>query len=290
MKKLVLITTFLISLMIFTPTYGHMVGQPPFFKVNGKYSILYPVPLTSLPDFNLPQDLALDKYLVSKKIEFELDTSALPAPPEIIEKTEFFWDFGDKTTGEGLKNSHIYKKPGSYILTIKAQYITDPQPQLFQSTLIHVVPNPDYKIPIAIIKINGKESKDPLTDVLKSDFSNEVTLDATTSQSSTKIIKYIWDLGDQKTSNQPTLKYKYDPSLKIVFPVLRITTEDGFMADSFVEIENSPNLLTNPSDTVKNISTTNNPILQIGGYFLILFGIIGVSIGFYVKRKKTKKI
>src|SRR5574337_885091 len=135
---------------------GHLAGQPPFLKVNGVYAQLYPVPVTSLYNFDLPQDQPPDNYLVNQPINFELDKGRLPAPSEVIDKTKFDWDFADGSHDQGLKTSHIYTKMGSYILKIYADDNTTPKPQLIESVLINVLPDKSYQLPKAIIKVNGQ--------------------------------------------------------------------------------------------------------------------------------------
>src|SRR5579884_4292014 len=142
------------SLFNAAPVSAHLAGQPPFFVINDKYSNLYPVPLTSLSDFPLPQDLAPATYLVNTDLDMKFDITKLPAPPDVVKKTQFFWDFGDGDKGTGLEMHHTYKKPGSYILTVNAFDGTTPAPQLLESVLINVLPNWNYKLPQAVIRIN----------------------------------------------------------------------------------------------------------------------------------------
>jgi hypothetical protein len=82
---------------------------------------------------------------------------------EKLEKVTYIWDFGDGT-GEvktnSPKNTHAYSKMGTYIMQILADYsqlgMADSQPQLIQTTLIHVLPSKDYKLPEPVIKINNQ--------------------------------------------------------------------------------------------------------------------------------------
>src|SRR5262245_33334397 len=127
----ILIVCFLFFLIVPPRVSAHLVGQPPFFKINNEYSILYPVPTTSLADFNLLQDIATKSFLINQNLNFDIDTSQLPIPQEVIKQTVFDWDFGDGSKGSGLKNTHAYAKMGSFILTVNAKY-QDQQPQLIQ--------------------------------------------------------------------------------------------------------------------------------------------------------------
>jgi len=217
---------------------AHMVGQPPFFKVNGAYTDYYPVPTTSLNDFDLPQDIAAP-VLVGEEVTFEIDRNQLPVLPDVIDQTKFLWDFGDGEKSVGLNNKHSYKKIGSYTLKIDAQY-RDDEPQLIQSTRINVVADKNFKLPQAKILINGRESKDPLTDIINVDYSKEVKFDSSKSETSSKIVSYRWDFGDGKSSNEANPTYLYDKEWPQLFPVLRVVDENGFIADAYVEIDNKP--------------------------------------------------
>jgi len=222
-----------------TPVSAHLAGQPPFFVINKFYSNLYPVPLTSLPDFPLPQDMAPNSYVINQPLDMYLDENVLPAPKAIIEKTDFTWEFGDGTKGTGLSNTHAYKTPGSFLLKIYADDGSVPTPQLLESALINVLPNKDYQLPQAIIKVNGQTSRDPLTDVLHFPMGDEFNFDATSSKASSSSIKsYFWDWGDQKSSTISSDKHSYPKDTTQVFIVLRVTDNNGFYADNFVEVEN----------------------------------------------------
>lgn len=254
MKRIVFI---LILLFIFcwpVEVSAHLVGQPPFFRVNGSYANLYPVPLTSLNDFNLPQDLPSDNYLVGVPINFELDTTQLPVPPEIVQKTKFFWDFGDGGKSSGLRNTYTYKKMGSYILTIKVDDGTVPEPQLLESVLINVLPDKSYQLPQAVISVNFKQSKDPLTDILIIDMTKLVQFDASLSKSTSKITSYIWDFGDTTEDHSQNPTHLYQKINDQNFVVLRIENSDGFLADTFVEMKNG--------QSTKSSTTTSDLISQ----------------------------
>ena len=159
------------------------------------------------------------------------------APKEVVEKTKFLWDFGDGATAQGLKNSHSYTKPGTYFMDIKADSGEGFEPQLLQSTAINILPDKNYKLPKVVIEIDWKQSKDPLLDIVEVDFSKSLTFDGSKSDpGSSEIVEYIWDLGDQTSRAEPTFIYQYKENPYAVFPMLRIKTKDGFIADSFVQL------------------------------------------------------
>lgn len=287
MKKLLLI---LAAILLFpTPTQAHLAGQPPFFKVNGNYSNLYPVPLTSLDNFNLPQDIAPDNYLVNQEIAFDFDTANLPAPPEVIKKTKFMWEFGDGGKGEGLSQKHTYTKPGSYFLIVKVDDGTVPEPQLLQSTFLNILPNHNYLLPKAVITVNGLTPKDPLTDILTANFKETLNFDATKSQvTNGQIVSYIWDFGDGKTDTQAKTTHQYTSDLNQTFPVLRIKDSNGFISDTYAEIEND---LNKTNETVSNKTSAPSTKSPVSNNLLIIAAIILliIIIYFIIKRKRKSK-
>ncbi len=275
----------LLSLMVLfffsvSTVIAHTAGQVPFFKVDGVFSSLYPVPTTSLNDFRLPQDDSPDLYLVNTPIEFELDGTRLPIPAQILEDTTFIWDFGDGNKKSGkLHESYAYTKSGSYVLEITAKTKLISEPQLIQSTLIQVVPAKPYQLPKSVIHVNGEGVKDPLLDIVKLEFGNNFSLDGTTSsEGSGKIVSYFWDLGDGKSANNPKLAYSYKPEQYAYFPVLRVTDENGLFSDSFLQVTNTLNENESLSKSAQNrnmFNAGNFIYLILGGFILII--LWGVS-------------
>ena len=269
---------------------AHVIGQPPFFKINGKASNLYHVPPPQISSFDVPQDDGPEKYQVNQKLSFEIDVKALQVSPDIVKKTKFMWDYGDGTTAEGLINTHSYSNVGSYIVIIKADTSAlgdNSPPQIFESVIVHVLSDKNYKLPEAVIKVNARQSKDPLADVLEFKTRSQLSFDATSSQDgSTKIATYQWNFGDGAFSDKPIENHTYKPEFLIMFPILRIKDANGFISDAFVEIDQKKDLVnqTNsnkPTETNQkgNIKTNFSPILLI--LPLIVVGII-----FVLKRKK----
>ncbi len=242
MNKVILISLLTLHFTLFPKVAeGHLIGQPPFLKIDGQYANLYPVPLTSLNNFDLPQDLAPESYLINQTVSFELDKSRLPAPPEIIAKTKFDWDFNDGSHAQGLITSHQFSKIGSVIIKVYADDGTTPKPQLIESVLVNILPNSSYILPQAIISVNSKQSKDPLTDILQFSFKNQLNFDGSKSSSQNSITEYFWDFGDQKSGSGSTQTHSYPSDLSQTFVVLRVKDKNGFLADQFVEIQNSLN-------------------------------------------------
>ncbi len=268
MRKAVFLLTLLLiwPVMLSGPARAHVGGQPPFFKVNGVYSGLYPVQSTSLDNLPLPQDMAPANYLVGEKIDFEIDVSQLPIPPEIIAKTKFVWDFGDNSKKEiGLKNSHIYSRMGSFVLSIEADtsnYDASLPSQSIQTTMLNILPNANYHLPRSVILINDQIVTDPLNQPIYVDFKKKIRFTASRSISDVSIASYLWDLGDGKSFTTQSIDYlypknEYPQGPGFVNVVLRIKNSDGFISDSFAQVEDQ--IL---SDKLGLITPTPNPLTK----------------------------
>lgn len=297
MTKSLLIAGFILCFLFIVPSQvnAHLAGQPPYLRINGQYTNLYPVPVSSADTFNLPQDLAQGTFTVGEKLQFVMESDKLPAPPEVIKKTTFTWDFGDGSpTLTGLQAEHTYTRMGSFVQIIYADDGTLSQPQLLSSVLINVLPSTDYKLPTPKIYVNQLSPDDPLTQPLKFDLTKPLQFDGSKSQDGTgKIVSYEWDMGDGTTKTSPLFQSSYSSQTNQVFPVLRIKDENGFIADTYIELETG-----NPVENNAIIRATSNTVKSpqfLPGFSMVLFAIgIGaflILIGVIIfKKKKGKKI
>lgn len=273
-----------ISLLLPSTSFAHLPGQPPFFKINGIYSDLYPVPSVSVSDVTIPQDIAHQPFIVGEKINFEIDYKVFGLPDELIYASTFLWDFGDGFKTTGLKASHAYKKPGSYLQVIKVKTNELPEPQLLQSTLIHILPDPSYKLPSPQIKVNGLFSSGP-QDPAYVNLNNPVNFEPVLPESSSEIVSYWWDFGDGTTSTEknPIHQYPVDKipgGLSIVSAVLRTVDSKGFKGDAYVLIYDQSLKQVEPSP----VSSPNKKIVV--GTIIALSVILELLIYKYSKRGK----
>lgn len=281
------ITFFLIpNSQLPTPAYAHVTGQPPFFTVNDKLSGFYHVPLTSTT-INLPLDSSPETYLVDQPLTFKIQASLLPISPSELEETVFKWDFDDGTTGIGLTNSHTYKKSGSYIVTVMANY-KDTDPRKIQANLVQVLSNKNYQLPKATVLVNEKEIVDPLLDVVYTDFTSPIAFSAEKSAGSTSL-SYQWIVDDTPKDGEK-IEHLLSGDREISFVILRATDQNGFFADAWVQLTNTsfvstnggksspPNPIINFFQQAGNLSTTlakegfnftSNPLLFIAAIVLI---------------------
>lgn len=111
-------------------------------------------------------------------------------------------------------------------------------------------------------------------------FDKQLEFDGTKSQSPSQIIEYSWDFGDQKLASGPTVTHRYTPGSDAVFPVLLIKSADGFIAASFIQIQEKDRLQ-NSSDT-KTQDISRNIIVSAGI-------LLALSLGIFLFRKSKSK-
>lgn len=276
----------ILPILLFSPQVAkaHIAGQPPFFLMNEKYADYYPVYSTSITNFTLPQDMAPENYLIDEPIAFKIDKDMLPFPPEVIEQITFSWDFGDGTTGEGTENSHTYTSPGSYLLKINADYgeYSDPNTKpVIQAVLLHVLPDKGYRLPKVVISVNGTAIEDPIIDTLSFPPNENLDFKASLIGGSSPIKDYYWDRGDGTSTTDPEFSYTYETDAPAyLFPFLRVSDENGFIVDTYVQIENSL--------TAEGTTTNESWIRENALFLLIGFNVVLLSGGGYFLFKKKR--
>lgn len=299
-----------------TTLYAHSRGVP-ILTINGVLTKVYPIESSSIePYLGDSSDIASENYLVNQTLEFEFEASRSaevmePIRGQSLEKVTYIWNFGDGITKQSStpKNNHIYSKMGSYIMQVEADLsqagVQDYGKQLVQSTLIHILPNKDYKLPEPIIKINDQTV--PKTNVLlgnfptassddyaftrlrannrpslKIDFNKRVSFDASGSQSpSSKIIQYQWDLGQGDVVKNKNASIKYKLPQYFTTAVLRVKDENGFIAEAAVELENSGK----NEPTSFSLEEAITPTTLLISTQVIIF-VVGIT--WYLKRKRKK--
>ena len=307
MKKLyILLSLILISLFaINSSIYAHSRGIP-ILIINGQLTKVYPIESSSIePYLGDSSDIASENYIINQNLEFEFDpTKTELIPPQIdLEKLTYIWDFGDGTQKQSTrmpKSGHTYTKMGSYIPKIIVDFSKTEFPgygqQIVQSSLIHVLPDKNYKLPEPIIKVNNQKAQasqeassgasyiDRLRlkgqNSMEFDFNNRLSFDASDSKAgSSRITQFQWDLVQQdvKTGKKVSIKYRLPQA--IITPVLRVTDENGFIVDTYVNLENSG----------KNEPTGVNIKDYVSGVFIFIIVqvlVLIVGIIWYFKIRK----
>ena len=286
-KKFFLILAIIFTALLTHPLFvsAHLAGQPAFLRINNEYTVFYHVLSSSLSDFSLPQDEMSLNYLAGQTLNFDIDTSKLPVPAEIIKKTKFTWDFADGLKGQGMTLSHAYTKQGSYVLSLFADDSTTSQPQLLDSVFINVLPSKNYTLPKSQIFVNGKSSTDPLAKVLIFDFDKSINFDA--AGSSGDGLTYFWDFGDGKSSTGAKIEHTYKKETNIVYPLLRVKDNNGFLSDSFVEVDNREFTNKTTNNDAKSATSEKNNWFK-NPFVFIVGGVImaGLLEFLYLKLKK----
>ncbi len=171
---------------------------------------------------------------VGKPVQFDGSASEpVPNPDPEAEKAEivsYAWDFGDGSSGKGVKTSHSYRKPGRYFVTLAIQ--TDSRSNCKDVTTQN------------IIMVNGP----PVADAGKDKFVgiNEVVVfDGSGSRDSDgSIVEYQWDFGYGQTATGMEVRHQYGEGGR--YPVtLKVTdnTEvenNRAVDDIFVTVNKTP--------------------------------------------------
>ncbi|CAN5143489.1 hypothetical protein BH09PAT1_BH09PAT1_0260 [soil metagenome] len=166
----------------------------------------------------------------------------LPFPDDVIRNITYVWNFGDGGSDQGTKLSHTYKKMGSYLLTITADYDgykdANTKP-LLQAILITVLPNKTYLLPQAKISVDNKGVVSSTTSITLSN--NTLLFSANNSiRSTSPIASYLWDFGDGKSSEEKKISHSFsDKNQLYIFPMRRFTDANGFISDTYVQLEQS---------------------------------------------------
>lgn len=299
MKKVLifLITFYVLLTTNYKPASAHVGGGPPFLVVNGVYAQTNPYFFND-PSINIPQDYTGKTYLVNNPIDLFVDTKQLMVPPDIVARSTFRWTFAEGSTdyAYGVKLTHTYTKPGSYLLSLEVKAPEEAQYTLIDTVQLDVLPNDHYQLPKASMAIatDHRNANKPLF------FQSNYSVDP-----STKLKNIIWGFGDGATSVQSDAYHTYT-SLQdySTFPVIfRVTDTNGFKGYAGVIVESIKGKLhfidnlgkesTIPvSDTLtkiqnKNINQTSTipwTVIVLGS---IVFIILAITLFFIIKNKRN---
>lgn len=260
--------------------YAHGGESAPGIEINGTNIIPYSIEEAEVlsSGLDIPKDEASEMYLVNREIKFEADLTELKEEdPDIAQTLKLNWDFGDGEKGSGENITHTYKKTGSYILKLKITK-DDKTPAAEESVLVNIVPTKEYKLPEAVIVIDGQRGTKENYNILDIDLNNSLTFDGAQSKSaSSEITKYVWDFGDDKSAVGKTVKHKYVLPQAFATVILRTYDKNGFFTDSSVNVRNSG----------KN--EPNNPGISSFAKFAPFLVMLGVGLGGFFIFKRGRK-
>jgi hypothetical protein len=266
-----------------------MSGEPPYFKINDDFVGYYDVVSKSSDTVDIALDKPPRNYLVGENIQFSFAMEHFPIPERLRIPERIFWDFGDGTKTTGLQAEHSYTKPRSYLL--KVTFLNEANKiELLDSVMLQILPDKNYRLPKPYIAVNGIVRSNSLTDVLSVSFTKPIKFDASLSeQGSSKIATYFWDFGDGKTSDKTVTYHSYEKSAKMFFPFLRLIDENGFIVDSFVQLNND--YYPNPGRKIPEGKAPSllqyMPIGIVVGSIIVVFFLLAVLV-MYVQRQKAQ--
>lgn len=275
MKQFILLGLIIINCLVYpVPILAHDKAQPYFLRLNDSYLDHYPIKSTSLPDFILPQEIDSTPLLVNQPITFEIEKNNIPLQDKKSADDSFIIDFGDGQKSNGIHLEHSYTQIGSYILTLSVKPLFAEHEIIFDHVLINIVPDKNYQLPQAVIKINNAASL-PETVI---DFRKQVSLDGIDSKSNNQIVNYLWDLGDGKSTDSSSVDHTYANYNFGANVLLRVKDQKGFIADSSIRLVDSQKQDTAP----KNTNSLSPTIL-----FLFLIGCLAIFsvVAFRLRRK-----
>lgn len=254
---------------------AHVGNSQPFILLNGNYVLPNDIRGTIIKEMNIAGDIAPETYSTGEKIVFEIDTGKTLISSEVLQKTKFYWDFGDGQTSEGVKSSHAYEKTGSYTVQLSAGYLENPH-SVLDSLFLNVIPNDKFTVPTAVITINGKKISDPKNELTAVKPGQAVKLEASFNPQKSEA-KYLWDLGDGTSSSERQLTHTYPVNYTFTTPVLKAQDESGFISYAYANVEFSQN------PTGANSSNNRSFVMKAIGA-----GTIILLLAIYILRKKFK--
>lgn len=259
-----------------TPVSAHK-GGPPFLQINGLVTVAYSVPVTSVADFSIPQDMSTVNYRVGEKLDFTIDEKLLSLPPTAPANFTFEWDYDDGTPAQtGKAISHTYTKAGSHELDLFA--VADGiDKTLVDSVLINVLPNADFVMPQPTIEANGKTSADPVSQPIVADLAQPVQFKAVSKPGTGKITGYYWDFGDGQSSTEANPKHQFSKYIgNEVAPMLRVKDDQGFYVDTYVWLKHDKDAA--PLSSVSTAaSPTKKPNFLGWVGLMVVVGLAGIA-------------
>ncbi len=289
LKSLLVATFFLILLSITSnPTFAH--AGPPYIYINGKL-VIQNTAVAGSSLLKVPYVYGAESYLVGQKLVFTIDRNLLQVDSALIDQSKFTWNFGDNTTASTLETSHIYSKAGSYFISLK---VFDPNANIevdLESLQVEILPNSDYKLPKAVIKVDGKKINDPLIEVISVTKGQTLEFDASDSEGDIK--SYKWDFGDSTalaTGKKVSHTFNFtSPYSYSIFPLLRVEDSKGFINDNFAQISNNNADSTTASQTAATNDKKTSSFITfiVVGTGVLVFLIIGFLLFKNLPKKKA---
>lgn len=171
------------------------------------------------------------------------------------------WSFGDGTGATGRTVSHIYQQPGHY--TVRLTVITQNGLRSSAYLPVRVDSNLIPLAPVARIEAPGV-----------AEVAEQISFDAGSSTTYSRIVSYAWDFGDGHTANGLTVPHTYEaPGLYNVILTLTDEFDQRNSANKQIQIVTAPEPETTP------IPVINAPAQARVGEAVIFDGSDSISAG-----------
>ena len=167
--------------------------------------------------------------VVGQTVSFNARNSSVAEGSHLV---AFDWDFGDGAAASGVDVTHVYNSPGVYDVKLTVTDDKDLSNTAVQQVRIDPGPEPPQpgEPPVAVISAPTQ-----------AEVGQNVTFDASQSQSTNPIVSYAWNLGDGTTANAVTINHAYNtPGVYNV--ILTLTDDQGLQgtANHQIQINEAP--------------------------------------------------
>ncbi len=162
--------------------------------------------------------------VVGQTVSFNARNSSVAEGSHLV---AFDWDFGDGAAASGVDVTHVYNSPGVYDVKLTVTDDKDLSNTAVQQVRIDPGPEPPQpgEPPVAVISAPTQ-----------GEVGQNVTFDASQSQSTNPIVSYAWNLGDGATANAVTINHAYNtPGVYNV--ILTLTDDQGLQGTANHQIQ-----------------------------------------------------
>jgi len=208
-------------------------GSQSWLKINGKITITNPYFYSQNTDFQTGQDNIDQNFLVSEKVNFEVDLSifASGAPVEARDQIEFRWSTTKIVDGKksdyktGSKTDFTFVSTGTYLVTTEFRNSPDATYNIVDTINVNIVPSKNYKTPIQ------------KTDIQQKDKNEILYRDRSEFDPSSKNNKILWKENDDQVVEADIFNFKAENELDLLYQ--RIIDQNNIVNDTFYRILNT---------------------------------------------------
>lgn len=173
------------------------------------------------------------EYVANSQLILELADAQKVTISE-LKGVKYEWNMGDGAIIEGATAKHVYKKTGTFTVSVASKSGLSAS-QIVESFTVHSLPELGYQRAKPVISVNTNKAEDHI----ELDFATEIKFDASRSTpGSAAIAKYDWDFGDKTVGQGREVSHAYWPQHYNAKATLRLTDENGIASQSTIELIN----------------------------------------------------